>query len=62
MPSQKHVLHLACFQIDIISMKKKSSPKEKTSLDRIMEANSNNKNAWKKIILELEKAKKKPRK
>lgn len=42
-------------------MKKKTNPKETTSLDKIMEANTDVKNAWKKIILELEKHKKKPK-
>lgn len=55
MPSRKHVLHLVCFQINTISMKKKSTPKEKTSLERTIENNTDKKNAWKKIIRELEK-------
>lgn len=56
MSAQKHALLLSCFQIDTISMKRKSNPKEKSSLDRIMEDNADKKNAWIKIILELEKA------
>ncbi|WP_164905146.1 hypothetical protein [Aequorivita ciconiae] len=35
-------------------MKKKPIPKENSSLDRMIEAISDKKNAWKKILLELE--------
>ncbi len=39
-------------------MKKKSDPKGISFLDKLMEANTDVKNAWKKIILELEEQKK----
>lgn len=42
-------------------MKKKSNPIGTSSLDKIMEANTDVKNAWKKILLELEEQKEKPK-
>ncbi len=42
------------FELATALMKKKPIPKENSSLDRMIEAISDKKNAWKKILLELE--------